>query len=116
MNDIQIEYTGVYPNLCSGEWIVTVNDKKINIGDQSQGEKDTYISYSTWHFEGWIDVWDDHEDGLEFSEWCQSETGQTILGFIQKEIDNDLTYDEKIDIYGQIQDQDYRTGSCGGCI
>tara|TARA_R110000765_G_scaffold426338_1_gene541624 strand:+ start:1095 stop:1445 length:351 start_codon:yes stop_codon:yes gene_type:complete len=116
MNDIVIEYTGSYPSRCLGEWSVTVNDKKLDIGSDSSGEKDTSICYSTWHFEDWIDVWEDHEDGLDFSEWCQSEIGKRIIGYIQSEVDGELTYDEKIDIFGQVQDLDFRSSSCGGCI
>lgn len=111
--NISVDWTGSYPNLCSGQWIIKINDKQLGgITDDHMSTKGTY---SSWHFENWDDVWSQYEDGLSFDEWKVNmpnnlEMSLRLAGFSPK--------DEQLlkPLFEAISTKDWRHNSCGGCI
>lgn len=111
--NIKADWTGSYPNLCSGQWLITIN------GVQLAGVNDDHMNtagiYSTWHFEQWDDVWSKYVDGLTFDDWKDNlpnnlEMAIRLAGFNPKD-------DELIkQLFDAISDKDWRHNSCGGCI
>lgn len=67
-----------------------------------------YGTYSSWHFENWMEVFDDYRDGLEYNEWI--EENKSWLDKITTDKDTQEL------IFQAIQAQDFRYCSCGGCI
>lgn len=104
-------WSGAYPNLCSGEWTLSVNDK--NISDKippylRNAEMNTAGTYQSWHFENWLEIFEDYEDGFNCEDWIEENDSWL----------SDITTDYSIkeEIFNAIQSQDWRHGSCGGCI
>ena len=57
---IDVDWTGSYPNLCSGKWIIKIDEKQISIPsaliNSSMG---TFKSYETWYFdEDWSEIFE----------------------------------------------------------
>lgn len=121
MNTWKVEWTGSYPNLCHGKWVVYKNGVEIDMHDcpfcefsEIDGYEYRYDSpaytcgtYSSWHFEDWIEVFEDYEDGLDCDSWCAEYADwlRTIAP------ENEWSY-----IFEEFCRSDYRPGSCGGCI
>ena len=108
---VEAYWSGKYPCLCFGEWQLKVNNKdvtdKIPISLR-ESEMNTYGTYQRWHFENWIEVFEDYTDGLDEDEWI------TENDYWLNEITDD--YSIKSEIFKAIQSKDFRSGSCGGCI
>ena len=108
----EAKWTGNYPNLCSGQWILKVDNIDVShlIPDELKDEPmNTYRTYLCWHFNNnWEEKWDSYEDGLFCNEWIEE----------NKEWLNKITTDPIIqkEIYTAINSQDWRYGECGGCI
>lgn len=106
------EWTGSYPCLCHGEWKLYKDGKDISdmIPSHLRTEPmDTYGEYDEWHFgDDWEEIWETYEDGWGFSAWYSK--NETWVRAIAK------TEDEAMDLYGAFQANDWRYGSCGGCI
>ena len=104
-------WSGKYPCLCFGEWQLKVNNKdvtdKIPVSLRKR-EMNTYGTYQSWHFENWIEVFEDYTDGLDEDEWITE--NDYWLNKITKD------YSIKSEIFKAIQSEDFRSGSCGGCI
>ncbi len=108
---ITAKWTGAYPNLCSGIWKLYKDGEDISdmIPEELRdSEMNTFGNYSSWHFEDWDEVWDSYEDGLDGPDWI-SENDEWL-----SKITSD--YQEKMEIFYAIQAEDWRHGSCGGCI
>lgn len=107
---ITAEWTGKYPCLCHGEWIITLDGEIIELPEEvATDSMNTLIGYETWHFgQDWEEIWEHHEDGLLFEPWLkQNSDWIDPLG---------LTLPEKRKLYDAISKQDWRHGTCGGCI
>lgn len=122
MKNITVEWTGSYPNLCSGEWLIRIDNKLIidpnrqNYGSLLKSRMDTRKEYSTWSFgENWDENWDYYYSGKNFSDWCNSEKGIKLLELIKNQ-GFDLTKEEIIFLYDSINEKDWNNNSCGGCI
>lgn len=90
MKKFEAEWTGSYPNLCSGVWKLYVDgkDKSDLIPEDLRNyPMDTAGMYQTWHFEDWQEVFEDCEDGLECDDWIK-ENDSWISGIAD-------CYDEK---------------------
>lgn len=101
-------WTGKYPNLCSGEWRLTIDGK--NYSDKIPEElrtdcMDTEGTYNRWYFVNWSEEWETYSDGLSFSAW-EKQNAYWI---------NNLPADNK-EIFKAFQLNDWRHGECGGCI
>ena len=107
------EWTGKYPNKCSGEWIIFVNGKRIaGLGNDCM---QTFGTYLTWHFENWSEVWEEYEDGMSVDQWIINPPNNIkmqlrLAGFDPKD-ENLLSQ-----IYHEVNKLDWRHNSCGGCI
>ena len=106
---ITAKWTGCYPCLCDGEWIITVGDEKVELPDKVRtSPMGTRGSYNTWTFnEDYDDVWSQYEDGLDFEPWLQGNSWVSSLN---------LSHKEERALYDAISKEDWRYGSCGGCI
>ena len=117
---IEVEWTGGYPNLCSGNWIIKINgvqiDDEVGVYDSVlKSEMATAGSYSSWHFEDWSEVFEDYDDGYEFAMWKKQPSIKKLFGLIENQ-DIVLSKDDMRNLYESIQEKDWRSGSCGGCI
>ena len=109
---VKAKWNGRYPNFCSGQWTLIVNgtdvSDKIPI-DLINHPMNTYGLYNKWKFGAdWDVIWDDYYDGLDCTEWI--EENDYWLNTITKD------FDIKTSIYYAINSEDFRYGSCGGCI
>ena len=109
---ITAEWHGAPWCLCHGEWVITVGGKKIDLPDEVRtNEMNTFGTYRRWYFggdSGWEEIWENYEDGLEFESWLQENSWWVSkLG---------LSDSETQSLYNAISLEDWRYGSCGGCI
>ena len=111
MVNVKANWSGTFPCLCHGEWSLEVNG--IDVSDKipedlRHSEMNTFGEYSAWHFEDWIDVWTSYESGLPLDEWLQA--NKAWLDTIS------MVSDVQVAIFHAINQEDWRHGSCGGCI
>ena len=107
--EIYVKWTGTYPCLCSGKWILKVDGNDYSNLLKGKGEMNTYGTYPRWYFnEEYSEEWDYYTDGLVFSEWKQEN-----VDWLSK-----ITNDEDVweEIFDAISEEDWRHLSCGGCI
>lgn len=110
-----VKWTGGYPNLCSGDWIVEHDGKIVTLPEDRVSESmGTFGTYSSWHFEDWDDVWEDYEDGLGFEDWIVTNKNWVDKMFDEHGIKK--SEKEYQDLFDSFQANDWRHGSCGGCI
>lgn len=101
------KWSGEYPCLCSGEWSLFIHGEDYSHmipKDLRTSHMNIAGTYQEWYFVDWIEQFEDYEDGLEFEEWIAA---------------NPWVYDlpaPLFDIYLAFQAEDWRPGSCGGCI
>ena len=108
---VEAKWTGKYPNLCSGQWILKVDNKDVSylIPDELRNEPmNTCNTYRSWHFENWEEVFNSHEDGLFCDEWLEENKY-----WLEKISTDPFVW---VEIYEAINSQDWRYGECGGCI
>ena len=105
-------WSGRFPHLCSGEWTLIVNgvDVSMHIPDELiHNEMNTYGVYEEWYFDdNYLEHSRDYEDGLGRDEWIKKNKY-----WLDTITDNTVI---QMEIYNAINDQDWRHGSCGGCI
>ena len=108
---VEAHWSGKYPNLCSGEWTLKVNNQNVTemipISLQTN-EMNTYGTYQRWYFKNWLEDFESYTDGLNEDEWIAAND------YWLNNITDD--YSVKVEIFKAIQSEDFRTGSCGGCI
>ena len=111
-----VEWTGCYPSLCFGEWIIKYNNQELNIPENiKEDNMNTHGSYAHWTFdEEYIEEWTYYEDGLDEEEWLQYNMEWIVPMF--QEFNIEITNDLLSELFEKIQEQDWRHGSCGGCI
>ena len=111
-NNIEANWSGSYPCLCYGDWTLKVDDVDVSDKipeDLKSSSMHTYGTYQSWHFnDDCMEEFEDYEDGLDCENWIE-ENNYWL---------SNITQDEKVkqQIFYAIQDHDFRTGSCGGCI
>ena len=105
---VEAIWTGQYPCLCHGEWILKVDGVDVSHlipEDRRTGHMNTRGTYQEWRFgDDWEEIWEDYEDGLEYNEWIA-----------ENEWVRELPADP-YDVYVAFSAEDWRHGSCGGCI
>jgi hypothetical protein len=108
MTKYYAEWSGSYPCLCSGEWTLFIDDEPCKVEIPFQGDcADTFGTYEEWHFENWIEVFEDYECGMHCDDWCNEY--QDYLEKVAPKSDWPLVFEA-------FQANDWRHGSCGGCI
>ena len=109
---VEAKWTGKYPNLCSGEWILKVNNIDVSHlipKELKNSSMDTYGIYQTWRFtDDWDAEFNFYEDGLDCENWIEKNK------YWLNKISTNLSVQKYI--YHEINTQDFRCGSCGGCI
>ena len=109
---VEATWSGRYPNLCRGEWTLLIDGKNVSdkipkdLRNEPMNTKDIY---SSWRFGiDWEVKCDNYQDGLKCEDWIKE----------NKEWLDRITTDkcEQEDIYYAFQLNDWRYGSCGGCI
>lgn len=114
--DISVKWTGSYPTLCYGEWIITINGIKLEGLDTDNFG--TYGTHQQWKFVNWIEKFYDVESGSEQPEWVEyakKENPNNLITALQNagfEITDELLGQ----LYVEINSCDWIHGSCGGCI
>ena len=118
MVGFKVDWTGCYPCLCSGEWKITTEHGTFNIPDENKNtDMNTYGQYSRWYFggdSGWEEQTEYYEDGLEFEDWIVTNQEWVTENFQALGIDH--IEDNYRELYEEIRDHDFRSGSCEGCI
>lgn len=104
------EWSGGFPNLCSGEWTLYHYGKKVDVEIPFQNEPaNTCGEYQEWYFNGdWEEEWGYYEDGLFENEWIEEN-----IEYLKKITKDQVQYPY---IYLAFKYNDWRYGSCGGCI
>jgi len=116
MKSIKAKWSGEYPNLCSGQWSISIDGVDIFGMDFTFSKMGTYGRYKSWEFnDDGDEEW--HEDirGRKLEGWIISKKGSAVLSAIAKH-DITLTEEETEDLFNKISACDFRHGSCGGCI
>ena len=117
-NTYTVIWTGKWPCLCSGKWVIRINGQEAivpKLHDQHKAPFDTYKIYKRWYFEKkWNEVWEEYKDGLNLPEWKERKKDWLDLFFSLNRINP--TEEDYKDLYAAINEQDWRRGSCGGCI
>ena len=112
MNQVNAYWSGGYPALCFGEWTLEIDGENVSDkipADLINSPMNTAGTYSSWHFgDDWIEEFEDYKDGLEVDDWINENN------YWLDNITKDYALKERI--FYAIQKQDFRPGSCGGCI
>lgn len=108
---IEAKWSGSYPCLCNGKWTLIVDGEDVSekIPEELRNtDMGTFGTYSSWHFENWMEVFNDYVDGSVCEDWIKE----------NKYWLKTITSDESIypRIFDAINKEDFRSGSCGGCI
>lgn len=110
--EILVNWTGSYPCLCMGGWIITIDGVQLmGIGREPFN---TYGIYKSWHFNNWMEEWDDYKDGMLYEDWIENVPNGLLESLSKHGIE--LSDGEMRELYSKIQEEDWRYGSCGGCI
>ena len=109
---VEAKWTGEWPHLCHGEWILKVNGKDVSnlIPEELRdSEMNTFGTYRTWNFfNGWEVEWFVDTNGLCEKEWIKENRY-----WLEKITDSEEVMSE---IFDAINACDFRYNSCGGCI
>jgi hypothetical protein len=109
---VEARWSGSYPTLCYGKWTLIVNGKDVSMfipEELKESSMYTYGTYQSWHFnDDWMEEFEDYDNGLDCEDWIEENK------YWLDTITEDLKIQEEI--FYAINEQDFRTGSCGGCI
>ena len=118
MRDIKVDWSGSYPNLCSGKWTISFDGKQVKVPSALVGSPmETSGVYESWHFggdSGWEEIFESYENGYSFQEWILK--NKWIFPALKSIGVTDVTEQECQELFSKIQSEDWRSGSCGGCI
>lgn len=104
----EVEWTGNWPSLCCGEWVIKYKGELVRLPDDVvNSSMGTEGEYQSWHFEDWVEVFDHYHNGIGFTEWLHENPWASEITSETKELQ---------ELFSKIQDNDWRHGSCGGCI
>lgn len=113
----EVQWSGAYPNKCSGEWEISYNGIPFDLPDDiRENPMNTQGTFQKWWFDkNWVDVWDEYESGLPFPEWLDVNKKWIISNSHKCNVALwDMSSLEEL--YTEIQKHDWRHNSCGGCI
>ena len=107
-----VEYTGRYPNLCSGRLFVKIDGKLVSFGKYFLGEKgktdDTNVpNYRAfWITGGWVKFYDDWEEDVGEGDWKAC----------WKDEDYPKEIAELLPRLLELFNENVPHGCCGGCV
>lgn len=111
--EIKIEWTGGWPSLCIGEWVIEIDG--VNCSDKIPEALRTSDMGTEGHYNSWCliagecDVrWSSYKDGLGENDWIEANK------YWLKDLPIDVS--DYPMVFKLINKQDFRSGSCGGCI
>lgn len=111
----EAKWTGTYPTLCFGEWVIKYNGKQLELPEDVKSRcMNTEGEYESWHFEDWVEVFDSYYDGLEEDDWIG--VNKAWVDSLFEEHNISKTKDNYYELFKSVQAEDWRSGSCGGCI
>lgn len=114
--DISVKWTGSYPTLCCGEWVIIINGVTLaNLDNDNFG---TYDDYQQWRFVDWNEEFYSIESGVSQLEWIDH-VKKTNLNNLITALQNagfEITDELLGQLYVEINSCDWIHGSCGGCI
>jgi len=118
---VTVDWSGKYPCLCSGRWTIYINEMELVLPEGMYGSSmNTAGQYSSWHFDdNYCEEFDHYYDGLEYDEWIKENKWlQYSIECLAKFYSLEYCYSETLlrKIYDEINGEDFRSGSCGGCI
>lgn len=106
--EVVATWSGGWPCLCYGGWSLTIDghDYTNMIPEKLRDScMKTAGEYERWYFgEDWDEIWEKYDDGMDFPEWEQHNPWI-----------NDIPAPNEL-IFEAFQKEDFRPGSCGGCI
>ncbi len=110
------EFSGSYPTRCSGTWSLYCNGLPIAVPEDKRNRSmETFGSYDSWSFgESWGEEWESYTDGDLYEEWIEDN-----IPWVSRMLEshNILANAETFrSVYDAFQSDDFRNGSCGGCI
>lgn len=113
---LEVEWTGSYPSLCFGEWVIKYDGIELNMPDYiKKCDMGTYGEYSSWYFDENMSECDEsYYDGLDEANWIVKNYDWIKDMFDEKNIH--ITRELLGELYDKISAEDFRSGSCGGCI
>lgn len=113
---LKVVWTGKWPCLCRGKWVIEYDGKSLKIPDyRIYKDMNTNGIYSFWHFTDNYDVeYEDIESGLDCDEWIES--NREWIEKMFKDAGIKVTEELLTQLFEQINSQDFRMGTCGGCI
>lgn len=111
-----VEWTGGFPRLCSGEWIIKYRGQILELPDNIKHmNMNTLKTHQKVYFdEDFIDRYKYIETGLSFDTWLEENKSWITEIFNSNNIPMNLELIEEL--YHEIQSHDWIHGSCGGCI
>lgn len=110
-NIIQVEWTGSYPTLCHGEWVIKYNDIELTIPkDMKYSYMYTFKSYKEYN-KGNCNY---YKEGLDDLEWIEFNKDWITIMFEEHNIQ--VTEELLLELFEKIRAKDWRYGSCGGCV
>lgn len=108
-NTYKAVWTGGYPNLCSGEWELYVNEARLTI-DFPWGESmpaNTWGRYCTWlPIPEFFENFETEYEGLGCHDWIEE---------YQDWLEQHFPREDWGAVFRAFQDEDWRR-CCGGCI
>lgn len=112
----EVKWTGSFPTLCCGEWIIRYHGKSLKLPeDRKDQPMRTYGEYQTWHFnKDYIEEFESYYDGIREEDWIKFNK-PWIKNLFDKH-STPLADSILHDFYVKIQREDFRPHSCGGCI
>lgn len=107
---LEVTWTGSYPNLCGGEWIIRYGGVYLNVPERYKDvSMYTARAYETWYFnEDYIEDWEDNYDGLEEEEWIESNREWVTEMFEEKGFE--VTESLLSLFFREVNASDFRTG------
>lgn len=104
---VEAIWTGSYPTLCDGVWVLRIDGEDYSDAipeELRHTHMNTFGTYASWHFEDWQEVFEDYDDGLDYEDWVAQNPWVLNLPT------------DAFSIFLAFQAEDWRHGSCGGCI
>lgn len=116
MNKLEVIWTGQFPYLCYGEWVMKYDGIELTVpDDMKETPMFTFGEFGKWCFnEDFMEEWDFYEDGDTKEIWIHRNSEWVTSMF--QEHDIEVTEELLSDLFDKVQEQDWRHGSCGGCI